>query len=95
MVIELPSIKNERNGKMHKLPFPIASWRTKAPLELVHADIWGPTKNPSLGGKRYFLLFVDDYFRMMWGIFPGEKIRSFFPFHAIQSPHRKSKWKFS
>ena len=34
-------------------------------LELFHAHIWGST-NPSIGVKRYFLLFVDDYSSMMW-----------------------------
>uniref|UniRef100_A0A803MDK0 Fe2OG dioxygenase domain-containing protein n=1 Tax=Chenopodium quinoa TaxID=63459 RepID=A0A803MDK0_CHEQI len=59
MVVGLPHI--DRNiqvcegciyGKMHHLPFPKTSWRAKAPLELVHADIFGPTRNPSLQNKR-------------------------------------------
>uniref|UniRef100_A0A803L8C4 Uncharacterized protein n=1 Tax=Chenopodium quinoa TaxID=63459 RepID=A0A803L8C4_CHEQI len=58
MVVGLPHI--DRNiqvcegciyGKMHHLPFPKTSWRAKAPLELVHADIFGPTRNPSLQNK--------------------------------------------
>lgn len=53
-------------GKMHRLPFPKNAYRAKVPLELVHADIFGPTSTPSIGGKRYFHLFVDDYTRMMW-----------------------------
>ena len=84
MVIRIPSIKNKKNfcegciyGKMHRLSFPTASWRAKAPLELVHADIWGPTKNSSLGGKWYFLLFVDDYYRMMWVYFMEKKSKVF------------------
>jgi len=35
-------------------------------LELVHVDVWGPTKNVSLGGRRYFVLVVDDYSRRCW-----------------------------
>ena len=72
MVIGLPSIIENKNicegcifGKMHRLPFPKASSRAKAPLQLVHADIWGPSRNPTISGKRYFLLFVDDYTRMI------------------------------
>ncbi|TXG53197.1 hypothetical protein EZV62_022366 [Acer yangbiense] len=38
-------------GKMHKLPFPKTSWRAKAPLELVHSDIYSPMRTPSLGSK--------------------------------------------
>lgn len=48
-------------GKQHRLPFSKSSWRTKVPLKLVHTDIWGPATVPSLAGKRYFLLFIDDY----------------------------------
>ena len=73
MVIGLPSFHMEEKicegciyGKMHRLPFPKTSWRAKAPLELIHADICGPTKTPSLNERMYFLLFVDDFTRMMW-----------------------------
>lgn len=80
MVMGLPLI--DRNlevcegciyGKMHRLTFPKNSWRAKTPLELVHADIFGPTRNPSIQNKRYFLLFVDDYSRMMWIYFIDQK----------------------
>ena len=56
--------------KMHKLPFTKTS-RRAAPLELVHADVCDPTQTPSLSDKikTYFLLFVDDYSRMMWVYF--------------------------
>ena len=53
-------------GKMHRLSFSKFVWRAKTPLELVHSDIFGPTRPLSLGRKKYFLLFVDDYTRMMW-----------------------------
>ena len=73
MVVGLPSIQKNDNvcegciyGQMHCLPFPKTTWRVRAPLELVHVDICGPTRTPSLSNKRYFLLFVDDYTRMMW-----------------------------
>ena len=67
-------------GKMHHLPFPKTSWRAKAPLELVHADIFGPTKTPSLGNKRYFIFFVDDYTRMVWLYFIQQKSDAFSKF---------------
>lgn len=72
MLIGLPKFDTEAKvcegciyGKMHKLPFPKTTWRAKEPLELVHADIWGPSRTHSLGNKRYFILFIDDYSRMM------------------------------
>ena len=89
MVIGLSSIKNERKicegciyGKMHRFPSPTTSWRAKAPLELVHVDIWGATKNLSLGEKTYFLLFIDDYSYMMWVYFSEKKSEPFI--HFIQ-----------
>ena len=30
-------------------------------LDYVHIDVWGPTTTISLGGKRYFIIFIDDY----------------------------------
>ncbi|KAL8116794.1 hypothetical protein AgCh_023088 [Apium graveolens] len=37
-------------GKHHKIPFPIGkSWRARERLELIHTDICGPMKAPSLG----------------------------------------------
>ena len=33
------------------------------PLELIHSDVAGPMATPSLGGARYFLLFIDDFSR--------------------------------
>ncbi|KAG6469652.1 hypothetical protein ZIOFF_070582 [Zingiber officinale] len=71
MAIGLPKIQPTATcegcvyGKQHRLSFPNTSWRAKAPLELVHADICGPTQTPTIGNRRYFLLFVDDYTRMI------------------------------
>ena len=36
------------------------------PLEIVHSDVWGPTKESSIGGNKYFLTFIDDYSRKVW-----------------------------
>ncbi|PNX79108.1 copia-type polyprotein, partial [Trifolium pratense] len=87
MVVGLPEIKIDNEvcegciyGKMHHLPFPKTAWRSQAPLELVHADICGPTRTPSLGNKRYFLLFVDDYTRMIWIYFLDQKSEAFVKF---------------
>ncbi|CAI7753896.1 unnamed protein product [Closterium sp. NIES-54] len=38
----------------------------KAPLALVHMDVVGPTRAPSLSGSRYFLTIVDDHTRAVW-----------------------------
>ncbi|GJP77170.1 hypothetical protein CLOP_g7599 [Closterium sp. NIES-67] len=38
----------------------------KTPLALVHMDVVGPTRAPSLSGNRYFLTIVDDHTRAVW-----------------------------
>lgn len=35
-------------------------------LELVHGDLCGPITLATPGGKKFFLLMVDDYSRYMW-----------------------------
>jgi hypothetical protein len=35
-------------------------------LDLVHDDLCGPVSPATPGGKRYFLLLVDDLSRYMW-----------------------------
>ena len=39
---------------------------TTRPLELLHMDLFGPTRTTSLGGKKYGLVIVDDYSRFTW-----------------------------
>ena len=38
-----------------------ATHRTSRPLELIDSDLAGPIATTSLGGAKYFLLFIDDY----------------------------------
>ncbi|CAI7843528.1 unnamed protein product [Closterium sp. NIES-54] len=38
----------------------------KAPLALVHMDVVGPTRAPSLSGSRYLLIIVDDHTHAVW-----------------------------
>ena len=53
--------------KQRRLPFPkAAKYRAKDALELVHDDLCGPITPATNGGRRYFLLLVDDRSRYMW-----------------------------
>jgi len=48
--------------KQTRIPNHLPSTRiTTVPLELIHSDLAGPMNIPSLGGARYFLLFIDDH----------------------------------
>jgi len=53
-------------GKKTKVKFGTAIHHTKGILDYMHTDAWGPSKNASLGGKHYFVSFVDDYSRRNW-----------------------------
>ncbi|KAM0024917.1 putative RNA-directed DNA polymerase [Helianthus debilis subsp. tardiflorus] len=54
-------------AKQPRKSFPSQStWRATRPLALIHADICGHIDPATIGGKRYYLLFVDDYTRYMW-----------------------------
>jgi transposase InsO family protein len=44
----------------------VAKFRATERLELIHADLCGPITPATPGGKRYFLLMVDDLSRYMW-----------------------------
>ncbi|XP_072147915.1 uncharacterized protein [Setaria viridis] len=60
--------------KQRRLPFPQqASFRAKERLELVHGDLCGLMTPAIPGGRRYFLLLVDDLSRYMWVMVLGSK----------------------
>ncbi|GKB28184.1 cysteine-rich receptor-like protein kinase 8 [Tanacetum coccineum] len=44
-------------AKHHVLPFPISNCHVKSQFELVHIDVWGPCKHPTINKCTYFLLF--------------------------------------
>ena len=46
---------------------------TSRPLELLHMDLFGPTRTTSLGGKKYGLVIVDDFSRFTWVLFLTHK----------------------
>ena len=37
-----------------------------APFDLLHCDVWGPSRTPSISGHQYYIVFVDDYTRVSW-----------------------------
>jgi hypothetical protein len=51
-------------------------YSTSKPLELVHIDLYVPTKTKSIQGKYYFVLLIDDYTRMTWVTFLKKKFRN-------------------
>lgn len=73
-------------GKQHRLPFPkLATWRASEKLQLIHSDICGPMKTPSLNGSKYFNLFIDDLTRMTWVYFLKQKLEVFAIFKKFKA----------
>ncbi|MCO5556285.1 hypothetical protein L7F22_009831 [Adiantum nelumboides] len=54
-------------GKMHKFAFSQdGSVRATRKLQLVHSDVCGPVRTPSVGNSLYFVTFIDDFSRFCW-----------------------------
>ena len=82
LVRRLPKLKYENNqiykacqlGKQVRSLFKsknaIASSR---PLEILHTDLFGPSRTVSLRGKTYGLVILDDYTRFTWILFLSHK----------------------
>ena len=47
--------------------------------------MFGPVLVPSLGGSRYYVFFIDDFFRMTWIYFlkKSEVFKRFLEFKAL------------
>ena len=48
------------------MSFPSGGKREKQILELVHNDVFGPVKVPSLGKSMYYVSFIDDFSSNRW-----------------------------
>jgi len=53
-------------AKQCMLPFTQSDHVSKHMFELIHIDIWGPTKVTSIHCHKVFLIVVDDFSRYTW-----------------------------
>ncbi|MCO5564150.1 hypothetical protein L7F22_017806 [Adiantum nelumboides] len=54
-------------GKIHRFAFSQdGSVRATRKLQLVHSDVCGPMRTPSVGNSLYFVTFIDDFSRFCW-----------------------------
>ncbi|WJZ83066.1 hypothetical protein VitviT2T_002777 [Vitis vinifera] len=53
-------------AKSHRVSFPLILNKSPFPFMVIHFDVWGPSKVPTLSGSRWFVTFIDDYTRMTW-----------------------------
>ena len=63
-LVEIDTCEDCIIGKQKRVSFE-TSGRTpkKERLEFVHFDVWGPTTVPSIGGRQYFITFIDYHSR--------------------------------
>ncbi|KAL4589254.1 hypothetical protein LXL04_002160 [Taraxacum kok-saghyz] len=53
-------------GKHHALPFVANEFKSTEHFDLIHSDVWGPAPHFTMGGARYFVIFIDDCTRFTW-----------------------------
>ncbi|WP_416514657.1 GAG-pre-integrase domain-containing protein, partial [Klebsiella pneumoniae] len=54
-------------GKHTRVSFPSSqSQSSSKPFDLLHVDVWGPSKVPSRSRHKYYVVLVDDYSRVSW-----------------------------
>ncbi|KAJ9697399.1 hypothetical protein PVL29_009289 [Vitis rotundifolia] len=53
-------------AKSHHASFPLILNKSPSPFMVMHSDVWGPSKVPTLSGSRWFVTFIDDCTRMTW-----------------------------
>ena len=81
-------------AKQSRLSFGTSSITSVKPFDLIHCDIWGPYKHPSLSGAHYFLTIVDDYSLFTWVFLMRYKdetqllVKQFFAFASTQFSSR-------
>ena len=63
--LDMGICKNFQIGKMGNTSFKKKNCYSKEVLELVHTNLCGPIGIESYSGGKFFILFVDDYSRMM------------------------------
>ncbi|KAL0297014.1 UNVERIFIED_CONTAM: Retrovirus-related Pol polyprotein from transposon RE1 [Sesamum radiatum] len=79
-------------AKQTRLPFATSSIQSKDVFELVHVDLWGPYKLPTLSGCHYFLTIVDDFSRATWTFLLKYKVKDVifhedvFPYESPPTP---------
>ncbi|GKC05160.1 transposable element, partial [Tanacetum coccineum] len=71
-------------GKQKRVSFLKAILQTKATLDYLYADCWGPYRVPSLGSAQYFLLIINDFSRMTWVFMMKHKSEAFEKFKHLK-----------
>ena len=63
------------------MPFNNSESISNGIFELIHFDVWRPSLVTSIGGSRYFVVFIDDYSRYSC-IFPMKSCSELLPIYS-------------
>ena len=83
--LEFDFFENCVYGKKNRVSFPSGSKRAKQILELLHNDVFGPVKVPSLGKSMYYVSFIDDFSSNTWIYFLKKKTEVFDRFKEFKA----------
>lgn len=68
----------------HQLPYPRSTSESRAPLDLVFSDVWGPSP-VSVGKNSFYVSFIDDFSKFTWIYLLRHKYEVFQRFHDFQN----------
>jgi len=68
---------------------------TCRPLQVLHLDLFGPTRTTSISGKQYGLVIVDDYSKWTWVMFLNHKDESFSIFFKFYKRFQNEKKEYA
>ncbi|GKV44046.1 hypothetical protein SLEP1_g51275 [Rubroshorea leprosula] len=71
--------------------------QSKEPLDCIHSNLWGLSKNMFVGRAFYMLTFIDDHSRKVWVYFPKHKsevFRTFKQWKVLVENHKGKKINF-
>jgi len=100
LVIGLSKLKFEKDhiceacqkGKQVKNSFKLKNIVSSSrPLELLHMDLFGPSRTMSLGGNYYALVIVDGFSRYSWTLFLESKSDAFSAFKRF-TKHKEQQY---
>lgn len=81
------------NWKDGKDKFQRKNYHSKEVLEVVHTNLCGPIGIEIYNGDKYFILFVDDYSKMMTMMYLKDKSKAFQKFKWYLARVEKEKGK--
>ena len=53
-------------SRQRRVAFFTSQSKTKGLLDLIYTNVWGPLPVASIGGARYYVTLINDFFRGVW-----------------------------